>query len=43
MVISFDAESRQAVFTEVYEELKVKYPNLQFALAMDMDYGEIIG
>ena len=43
VVISFDAESRQAVFTEVYEELKVKYPNLQFALAMDMDYGEIIG
>lgn len=43
VVISFDAESRQAVFAEVYEELKAKYPNLQFALAMDMDYGEIIG
>ena len=40
-VISFDAESRQAVFAEIQEELAKAYPDLNFVLAMDMDYGEV--
>ena len=41
VVISFDAGSRHAVFTEVLEDLKKTYPDIRFMLAMDMDYGEI--
>ncbi|MBR5336814.1 MAG: cation transporter [Lachnospiraceae bacterium] len=41
VVLSFDAPSRQAVFNEILEELKGKYPEYTFAVAMDMDFGEI--
>ena len=41
IVISFDAESRQAVFAEINKELSETYPDKSFVLAMDMDYGEI--
>ena len=41
VVVSFDAESRQAVFDGVKEELAEAYPDLNFMLAMDMDYGEL--
>ncbi len=40
-VISFDAESRQAVFADIQDELAKAYPDLNFVLAMDMDYGEV--
>lgn len=42
VVISFDAKSRKAVFDEVIEELHKNYPDINFVVAMDMDYGEII-
>ena len=42
VVISFDAKSRKAVFDEVMEELHKNYPDINFVVAMDMDYGEII-
>ncbi len=42
VVISFEAESRQKVFQEVLEDLKSSYPEIDFVLNMDMDYGEII-
>ena len=42
VVIGFDAESRQAVYEKILEDLKVQYPNIDFTLAMDMDFGEII-
>lgn len=41
VVISFDAPSRQAVFKEVLNDLQNKYPDKEFTLSMDMDYGEI--
>ena len=41
IVISFDAESRQAVFKNILEDLNKTYPDIHFSLAMDMDYGEI--
>lgn len=41
VVVSFEAESRQAVFHKVLGELNTQYPEYQFMLAMDMDYGEI--
>ena len=41
VVISFDAPSRKELFEKIHDELSQKYPNLNFALAMDMDYGEI--
>jgi len=43
VVVSFDAQSRKAVFAEVLEDLNAKYPDFEFTVAMDMDYGEIIG
>ena len=42
VVISFDAPSRQAVFNEVLNDLKETYPDYDFTLAMDMDYGELL-
>ena len=42
VVISFDAPSRQAVFKEVLNDLKETYPDYDFTLAMDMDYGELL-
>lgn len=41
VVVSFDAPSRQAVFAEIKEDLQNHYPDMQFLMAMDMDYGEI--
>lgn len=41
VVISFDAPSRQAVFKDIINDLQDKYPDVEFALSMDMDYGEI--
>lgn len=41
VVISFEADSRQAVFAQIREELEKAYPDIRFTLAMDMDYGEI--
>ncbi len=43
VVISFDAPSRQAVFDKIQEDLKKEYPDITFAMSMDMDYGEITG
>ena len=42
VVISFDAPSRQAVFAQINEDLKKKYPQYEFTMAMDMDYGEVV-
>lgn len=42
VVISFDAESRHDVYDAVLEELRGAYPDLNFVLAMDMDYGELV-
>ena len=42
VVISFDAESRKAVYQEIVEDLQKTYPDTNFVVAMDMDYGEII-
>ncbi len=42
VVISFDAPSRHQVYTEILEDLKGAYPETDFVLNMDMDYGEII-
>ena len=42
VVISFDAKSRQAVFAQVLDDLRSAWPDKQFTLAMDMDYGEIL-
>ena len=41
VVISFDADSRQAVLEKIREDLSQKYPEYSFSMAMDMDYGEI--
>ena len=41
LVISFDAPSRQAVFKDIINDLQDKYPDVEFALSMDMDYGEL--
>ena len=41
VVISFDAPSRQAVFKDIINDLQDKYPDVEFALSMDMDYGEL--
>lgn len=41
VVVSFDAESRNAVLEEVLQDLRQNYPEMIFMLAMDMDYGEI--
>ena len=41
VVISFEADSRQAVFKKIREELENAYPGIRFSLAMDMDYGEV--
>ena len=41
VVVSFDAPSRQAVYAKIQESLKKEYPDIDFTLAMDMDYGEI--
>ncbi len=40
-VISFDAPSRNAVYSELLKDLKEKYPGLEFTIAMDTDYGEL--
>ena len=42
VVISFDAESRYRLFDEIRTELQEAYPEMDFSLNMDMDYGEII-
>ena len=42
VVISFDAESRYRLFEEIQKELQEAYPEMNFSLNMDMDYGEII-
>ena len=41
VVISFDADSRQAVLEKIREDLSQEYPEYSFSMAMDMDYGEI--
>lgn len=41
IVISFSAPSRAEVFKTIEAELKEKYPEMTFVLAMDMDYGEL--
>ena len=41
VVISFDADSRQAVLEEIRSDLAQAYPDHSFSIAMDMDYGEI--
>ncbi|MCR5701706.1 MAG: cation diffusion facilitator family transporter [Lachnospiraceae bacterium] len=43
VVISFDSPSRQATFKEVLADLNEAYPDYDFTLAMDMDYGELLG
>ena len=42
VVISFDAESRHSLFDEIRTELQEAYPEMDFSLNMDMDYGEIV-
>ncbi len=42
VVVSFDAESRQAVCEEVKRKLNEAYPDINFVLAMDMDFGELL-
>ncbi len=41
IVISFSAPSRIEVFKTIKAQLKEKYPEMTFVLAMDMDYGEL--
>ena len=41
VVISFDADSRQAVLEDIRKDLSQEYPEYSFSMAMDMDYGEI--
>ncbi|MBP5433513.1 cation diffusion facilitator family transporter [Ruminococcus sp.] len=41
VVISFDADSRQAVLEDIRKDLSQEYPEYNFSMAMDMDYGEI--
>ena len=41
VVISFEAASRQAVYGEVLASLEKEYPDMNFTVAMDMDYGEL--
>ena len=40
VVISFDADSRQAVLEDIRKDLSQEYPEYNFSMAMDMDYGE---
>ena len=42
VVISFEAESRQAVCEEVKRKLAEAYPDIDFVIAMDMDFGELL-
>ena len=42
VVISFDAESRKGVYQEIVDDLKKTYPEMNFVIAMDMDYSEIV-
>ena len=41
VVISFDADSRQAVLEEIRNNLSQAYPGHSFSIAMDMDYSEL--
>lgn len=41
VVISFDADSRQAALEEIRKDLSQAYPAFRFSISMDMDYGEI--
>jgi len=41
VVVSFSAPSRQEAFRGIREDLEKNYPELDFVLAMDMDYGEL--
>ena len=40
-VIGFDAPSRSAVYEELLESLKEKYPGLTFTVTMDADFGDL--
>ena len=40
-VISFEAESRHAVYEELLDSLKKDYPDFEFNVAMDIDFGEL--
>ncbi|MBO4635805.1 MAG: cation transporter [Clostridiales bacterium] len=41
VVISFDAKVRSLVLKDIKEDLSKHYPDMNFVLAMDMDFGEL--
>ena len=40
IVVSFDAEDRRAVYTEVISNVQKAFPDYQLQVAMDTDFAE---